>query len=153
MPASWTTHRWTRRGPGWTCWSPRPASTAGWRSRSRPIAGCLAQRQGREVSLAEAAAAWYDDVYLPVIQIVRDYDLLSGFPGRSEADLFMWVSERQEDVEEEIGWTVRPERVAGELANGRSRRRRASDVQESASLRNGAGALPQLDPMPLDTGQ
>ncbi len=110
----------------------------------------LAQRQGREVGLAEAAAAWYDDVYQPVIQIVRDRDLLSGFPGYSETDLFLWVSERQEDVEEEIGWTVRPERVAGELANGRSRRKRASDVQESASLRDGAGAPSQFDPLPLD---
>jgi len=110
----------------------------------------LAQRQGREASLAEAAAAWYDAVYLPVIQVVRDYDLLSGFPGHSEADLFLWVSERQEDVEEEIGWTVGPQRVAGELANGRSRRQRTGDGQESVSADAATNTLPRLDSMPFD---
>jgi len=110
----------------------------------------LAQGQACEVSLAEAAAAWYDDVYLPAIRVVRDYDLLSGFPGYSEADLFMWVSERQEDVEEKIGWSVGPQRVAGELATGRGRRRRAGDGQESAPAGGDANGLPQGDLTPLD---
>jgi nucleotide-binding universal stress UspA family protein len=110
----------------------------------------LAQRQGREISLAEAAAAWYDDVYQPVIQAVHDRDLLTGFPDRTATDLFMWVSERQEQVEEEIGWAVRPERVAGELANGRSRRSRASETQEDAADGNGSPAQPWLEAVPLD---
>jgi nucleotide-binding universal stress UspA family protein len=110
----------------------------------------LAQRQGREVSLEEAAAAWYDVLYWPVIQVVRDRDLLAGFPGATEADLFMWVSERREEVEEEIGWAVRPERVAGELANGRSRRRRADISQEGVAPGEGSSVVPQLDLLPLD---
>ncbi len=110
----------------------------------------LAQRQGREIPMEEAAAAWYDDLYQPVIQFVRDQDLLAGFPGNTEADLFMWVSERREEVEEEIGWSVRPERVAGELANGRNWRRRATDSIESAASGEGSIALPALDLPPLD---
>ncbi len=110
----------------------------------------LAQREGREVSLSEAAAAWYDDIYQPVIQIVRDYDLLSGFPGYNEVDLFMWVSERQEDVEEEIGWTVGPQRVADDLANGRSRRRRAGG-EEGVSPGDSVSILPPLDLLALDS--
>ena len=106
----------------------------------------LAQRQGREVSLADAAAAWYDDLYWPVIQMVRERDLLAGFPGATEADLFMWVSERREEVQEEIGWAVQPERVADELADGRSRRRRVNEPQEDMD----PGAAPQLDLLSLD---
>jgi nucleotide-binding universal stress UspA family protein len=79
----------------------------------------VAQSYDRTVSIEEAAAAWYDDVYLPVIQVIRDRDLLAAFPDHTETDLFLWVTERQEEVTEEIGWTVQPERVAGELANGR----------------------------------
>jgi nucleotide-binding universal stress UspA family protein len=109
----------------------------------------LAQRQGREIPLEEAAAAWYDDQYQPVIQVVRDRELLEGFPGLTEADLFMWVLERREEVEEEVGWTVLPERVAGELANGRSRRRRATDFRESVGAGDGSIAPPQLDLPPL----
>ncbi len=110
----------------------------------------LAQRQGQVIALADAAAAWYDTVYLPVIQIIRDYDLLSGFPGYSEADLFLWVTERQEDVEGEIGWSVRPERIAGELADRRSRRRRAGNDLSSAGAGDGAHASLPPDPSPLD---
>jgi len=54
-------------------------------------------------------------------------------------------------VEEEIGWMVRPERVAGELANGRIRRRRANDSQEGVASGDVVGALPPLDPLPLDS--
>jgi nucleotide-binding universal stress UspA family protein len=62
----------------------------------------------------------------------------------------MWVSERREEVEEEIGWSVRPERVAGELANGRHWRRRATDSGESAAAGDGSIALPKPDLSPLD---
>lgn len=80
---------------------------------------------GADIDLPAAAAAWYDHVYLPVIQIVRERDLLAGFPGRTEADLFMWLLERQDALEDEIGWAVGAERVAGELTNtGRARRHR-----------------------------
>jgi nucleotide-binding universal stress UspA family protein len=111
----------------------------------------LAQRQGREIPLKEAAAAWYDDQYQPVIQVVRDRELLEGFPGLTEADLFMWVLERLEEVEEEIGWTLRPERVAGDLADGRSRRRRSPDSRESTGAEDGSSASPQMDLAPLDS--
>ncbi len=82
----------------------------------------LAEQRAQPVSLAEAAACWYDSVYLPVIQIIRERDLLTAFLGHTEADLFMWVSEWQEEVEEEIGWAVAPERVAGEGAQAAKRR-------------------------------
>jgi nucleotide-binding universal stress UspA family protein len=111
----------------------------------------LAQRQGREISVEEASAAWYDDLYQPVIQTMRDRDLLAGFPGYTEADLYMWVSDRREEVEEEIGWAVRPERVAGELALGRRRRRRATDSREDAGTGDRSDVLSQLDLPPLDS--
>ncbi|RPJ45705.1 MAG: DUF4032 domain-containing protein [Chloroflexi bacterium] len=41
----------------------------------------------------EAVASWYDHVYLPVVQAIRENHLLAAFPGRSEADLYMWISE------------------------------------------------------------
>lgn len=87
----------------------------------------LSLRTDSDVPLYEAAAAWYDAVYLPMIRIIRERDLLAGFPGRTEADLFMWVSERQEELEEEVGWLVRPQRVAGELIE-RQRRRRTVEL-------------------------
>jgi uncharacterized ParB-like nuclease family protein len=46
-------------------------------------------------TLAEAAADWYETVYLPVMERIRDSGIVSHFPGRTEADLYMWISENR----------------------------------------------------------
>lgn len=57
----------------------------------------------REVSFEEAADAWYEVVYLPSVQIIRESGLLSAFPGRTEADLFAWMSLHRDRLSEEYG--------------------------------------------------
>jgi hypothetical protein len=47
----------------------------------------------REISYAEAVASWYDRIYLPTVEAVRSTDALGDFPHRSEADLYLWVTE------------------------------------------------------------
>lgn len=47
---------------------------------------------GEILPYEEAVAAWYDLIYLPVVQIIYDAHLLEHFPGRTEADLFVWLS-------------------------------------------------------------
>lgn len=101
----------------------------------------LAGQQGAEVDLPQAAAAWYDDVYLPVVEAMRERDLLASFANRSETDLFMWVSERQDALEDEIGWTVDATRVASELAVPRNRRRERSSELDDPSADDGWGDL------------
>jgi hypothetical protein len=49
--------------------------------------------QQREVSDAEAVADWYDHVYLPVVEVIRANNVLADFPGRTEADLYLWIVE------------------------------------------------------------
>ena len=51
-------------------------------------------QQYREVSMAEASASWYDNVYKPIADLIREYDILAHFPGRTEADLYLWVTAR-----------------------------------------------------------
>jgi hypothetical protein len=46
----------------------------------------------RAVGLDEAAIAWYDEVYLPIIGIIRERGMLRGFAGRTETDLYVWIS-------------------------------------------------------------
>jgi hypothetical protein len=45
--------------------------------------------------LPEAAASWYRTVYLPVIERIRASRVLDNFPGRTEADLYLWISENR----------------------------------------------------------
>ena len=65
---------------------------------------------------------WYDQKYLPTVQILREMRILDDFPGRTETDLYFWVTERREELEVEVGWEVPPGRVAAELAERQSRR-------------------------------
>ena len=56
------------------------------------------ERKGsaERLSWRDAVASWYDNVYMPVVQAIRDYDLLHNFPGRTEADLYLWIALHRE---------------------------------------------------------
>ncbi len=57
----------------------------------------------REFSLEEAAAQWYDQVYLPLVQVIRQSGILKDFPHRTEGDLYLWVIEHQYYLREQFG--------------------------------------------------
>lgn len=106
----------------------------------------LAQARGADVTLPEAAADWYDHVYLPVVAVIRRQGVLEEFPQRTEADLYVWVCQHQAELLEEVGWEVDPARVLGALSSRYSRlpyrraarlRRRLSQVVTPAELRGG----------------
>jgi len=42
-------------------------------------------------------------IYLPTVQIIQDSTLLADFPGRTEADLFAWLSKHRERLQERYG--------------------------------------------------
>ena len=72
--------------------------------------------QGRPIPYKEAVDHWHEKVYLPVVQIARDQDLLHAFPNRTEADLYLWISEHRAELEKELGWEIKPEAVASDIA-------------------------------------
>ena len=51
--------------------------------------------QQRDISDEEAVAHWYDKVYRPIIRTIRSSQILKEFPGKTEADLYLWVLDRQ----------------------------------------------------------
>ncbi len=79
--------------------------------------------QEREIPYEEAVVHWYDEVYLPVVQGIRERGILRDFPGRTETDLYLWVSEHRAVLEQALGWEIEPEAAAADLATQFSRRR------------------------------
>jgi hypothetical protein len=63
----------------------------------------LALIDGQEMPYQEAVVAWYEMVYLPTVQIIRESTLLEQFPGRTEADLFVWLSVHRQELSELYG--------------------------------------------------
>ncbi|MCR4391376.1 MAG: DUF4032 domain-containing protein [Candidatus Acetothermia bacterium] len=63
----------------------------------------LGLEQRREVPCAEAVASWYDRVYRPLVDTFRRTKALAHFPGRTEADLYVWVSEHLYYLRERYG--------------------------------------------------
>lgn len=76
----------------------------------------LEAERGQPVSPTEALTSWYDNDYLPVVEVVRERGMLHDFPGRTEADLYLWVAENATELRRELGWTVTPEAIVSGLA-------------------------------------
>jgi len=62
----------------------------------------------RDISEREAVLHWYDTVYLPIIKIIRESGILENFPGKTEGDLYLWVLDHQEYLNEEEGRDLQP---------------------------------------------
>lgn len=54
-------------------------------------------------SMMEAAADWYQNVYLPVVERIRASGMLQHFPGRTEADLYLWIAENRARLQMRYG--------------------------------------------------
>jgi hypothetical protein len=54
----------------------------------------LGLERGQEVSLPEAAASWYDHVYLPIAEAIQKHKVLELLPGWTEADVYVEVTRR-----------------------------------------------------------
>lgn len=70
----------------------------------------------RDISYAETVIHWHETVYTPIVEPLRERGLLRWFPGRTETDLYLWVSEHRATLESELGWSVRPEAAAADFA-------------------------------------
>jgi hypothetical protein len=55
----------------------------------------LGEELQRPVTWSEAVQSWYDRVYSDVVASVRESGILADFPGRTEADLYLWLIEHR----------------------------------------------------------
>lgn len=80
------------------------------------------RNRGETFSGNEAAASWYDRVYMAIIRIVRERGILDRFPDRTEADIYLWVRAHSDDLVERFGATAGPEEWAEDYARTVRRR-------------------------------
>ncbi len=82
----------------------------------------LGLEQEREIPWEEAVKHWYQHVYIPVVEIIREQNILKEFPELTETDLYLWVLDHQTYMQEELGWSIKPEKAAVDLVEIKGRR-------------------------------
>jgi nucleotide-binding universal stress UspA family protein len=76
----------------------------------------LGKKLEREIPYLEGAIDWYKNFYLPTVEIITEKGLLREFPDRTKTDLYLWMLEHRDDLEEELGWKVDSTKAAESLA-------------------------------------
>lgn len=56
-----------------------------------------------EITLEEAAKSWYENLFCPIRETVREDNLLARFPHRTEADMYIWVVKHWDDLKSKYG--------------------------------------------------
>jgi nucleotide-binding universal stress UspA family protein len=70
----------------------------------------------RDIPYSEAVGHWYDTIYVSFIETLRERGMLRWFPDRTETDLYLWVAEHRATLENELGWSIRPDVALTNLA-------------------------------------
>ncbi len=66
-------------------------------------------RTGAPIPMSDAAADWFDRVYLPIVLAVREQKLLRDFPDRTETDIYLWVMANRLQIQSTAGTRFSPE--------------------------------------------
>jgi nucleotide-binding universal stress UspA family protein len=87
----------------------------------------LEEERHREVSLQDSAESWYRAIYLPFAEAVRERGMMRWFPHRTITDLYVWMAEHRDELENELGWTIRSEAAAEAVIQNRNPRATAEE--------------------------
>lgn len=82
----------------------------------------MGEKMKRPISEDEAVLGWVNDVYRPLIRIIRKHDILKQFPERTETDLYLWIIEHRWYMVEEQHKKVSLETAASHYVQTFSRK-------------------------------
>ncbi len=77
----------------------------------------LIEQRDEDVSFEEAAVHWYQSIYWPVIQAMRERGIMRDFPGRTETDLYVWVEKHRRELAEQLNWSIDARTAVLDLAD------------------------------------
>lgn len=106
----------------------------------------LSREKSGKIPYDEAVVDWYENVYRPVVELVRARGILRSFPGRTETDLYAWIAEHRSDISRALGWPVDTEAAAQDLVE------RFSGSRGKVAARLGERLAYLVRPAALDPG-
>lgn len=76
----------------------------------------LGLKHQRVIEWDEAVASWYDTLYKSVVDQAQRHNVLRRFPGRTDADLYLWIMDHRYYLSQRFGSDVGPERAATDFS-------------------------------------
>ncbi len=70
----------------------------------------------KEIPFEDAARSWYNNLYTPIIELIREERLLTRFPRRTEADLYIWIIKHWHSLKEKYGPEYPLDKAASEFS-------------------------------------
>ena len=77
----------------------------------------MSQGKGEKIGCEEAMISWCTEIYSPVTEIIREEKLLSRFPNRTPADLYVWVVRHWDELKSQCGEEVSVKDAATDYAD------------------------------------
>jgi hypothetical protein len=68
---------------------------------------------------AEVVADWYDQTYLPVVEVIRQQGLIAHFAERTETDLYVLLTAHRLELEKALGLDIDTPQAADDLKRGK----------------------------------
>lgn len=81
----------------------------------------LGEQRKEEVANDEAVTSWYDRVYMPIVTIIREQEVLEDFPNRTEADLYLWIVRRWSTLNEIYGAEIPIEKAIKDVTDDKGK--------------------------------
>jgi hypothetical protein len=66
------------------------------------------QNLPEESNFHDALLSWFNNVFMPIIEVIREEKILPHFPGRTESDLYMFIVKRWDYLKKEEGEGITP---------------------------------------------
>ncbi|MFW5693766.1 MAG: transcriptional regulator [Alkalispirochaeta sp.] len=63
----------------------------------------LNEHETVEIPLEHALKSWYDNVYRPIVDVIRENHLMARFPGRTETDMYLWIVKHWDELKRQYG--------------------------------------------------
>ncbi|MFO8164738.1 MAG: hypothetical protein ACQEQO_03400 [Thermodesulfobacteriota bacterium] len=69
----------------------------------------LEKEKGEDISIPEASCSWYDNVYMPLVAVIRKSRIMKQFPHRTETDFYLWMIQHRRQLIDDQEWKLEPE--------------------------------------------
>ncbi|MFO8063125.1 MAG: transcriptional regulator [Spirochaetota bacterium] len=63
----------------------------------------LNQHYSEELSFQQALQSWFNNVFKPIVDVIAYERILARFPGRTAADLYMWIVKHWDELKKQYG--------------------------------------------------